>query len=326
VEIFNLKDRPQYIKDATSLIESSFGYDSNNQFAVDFYPLMNENNHQHCHVLIKDEKVMAHVGVLPKKIRCNDQEFTLHFYGGIAVAEEARGKGLFKSLFNNVLKEYKQCSFHLLWSEKIELYHKFNFYPAIDQMEYAQEGNSVKGFIKTQFNQLTENEKNQVQSLYEKLPYLKIYRSENDWNILAAITSSDLYIKKEDDDIIDYFFINKGADLQGIIHEHSPLDSDKLKKLQAYGKVWTPRPIGKEVCMPLFAALIKPGKQFDQFIKSYIPEMTINKINHESIEFHYGEEEIYLPLSEFLTGVFGPGRFDELQELPPLFISGMDSI
>jgi hypothetical protein len=38
------------------------------------------------------------------------------------------------------------------------------------------------------------------------------------------------------------------------------------------------------------------------------------------------DEELELNIDDFLTGLFGPGKFDEVDYLPSLFISGLDSI
>ena len=52
----------------------------------------------------------------------------------------------------------------------------------------------------------------------------------------------------------------------------------------------------------------------------------IHGINDEIVEFSFEKNSFALSHSEFLQGVFGPGQFEELNELSPLYISGLDSI
>jgi len=59
-----LAKSPELYKEVIKLIEYSFNYPENHNFDNDFYTLMNPSNHDHCHILINEEKqVVAHIGV-----------------------------------------------------------------------------------------------------------------------------------------------------------------------------------------------------------------------------------------------------------------------
>ena len=74
-----------------------------------------------------------------------------------------------------------------------------------------------------------------------------------------------------------------------------------------------------------------PGdtKTFAQFIKAFSNELIaildINPMKQE-VYFYFNEELLALGTEEFLQGVLGPAPFEELGNLKPIFISGLDSI
>jgi hypothetical protein len=51
----------------------------------------------------------------------------------------------------------------------------------------------------------------------------------------------------------------------------------------------------------------------------------INLIKGEAF-FDFEDETLSLEIPEFLRGILGPGSFEELGTLSPLFFSGLDSI
>jgi hypothetical protein len=66
-----------------------------------------------------------------------------------------------------------------------------------------------------------------------------------------------------------------------------------------------------------------PGEVFKDFLKTYcqIELLGIDK----NVEFNFNNENFQMPISEFLPGVFGPGRFEEI-DIPFIFIPGITSI
>lgn len=325
--ITNLENYPQYREQTLKLIEKSFGYDDKNKFEIDFYPLMEKKNLKNCFILLENNNVLAHIAVLKKQIQIENNSYNLNLYGGIAVSEEFRGKGLFAKLFNDVLLNTNDCSLQLLWSDKIELYKKFNFFPAISQYEFQKIGSNQNTFEKICYNDLGQSEKAQIHSLYYNHFEHRILRTPADWKSIEKITSADFYVKKLNNKIMNYFVINKGADLSGVIHEYGLIDNDILTELQNYGKVWTSSLINNTAHSVLYSSLIKPAKYFKEFIESFTSfQIKILNWDLNYVQFLFDNKEFNLSLSDFLTGIFGPGQFEELTSNRPLFICGLDSI
>lgn len=328
MKLTNLADSPVYYDDTIKLIEESFDYSSNNKFDIDFYPLMNKTNHQNCHLLLKDNKVVAHVGVLLKKFVINDKEFNIAMYGGIAVDEASRGKGYFKKIFSDVLNKYNNSCMHLLWSDHLEMYEKFNFHPGVEQYEYNDSLEDAFGFEPTTLKELSQIDIMSLDSIYSSQDDIRIDRTINDWKVLSQITSTQLYIKRESGRISNYFFMNKGEDLNGVIIEVGSFDD--FEEIKNFGVVWSPEllDIAYEGDV-LFAAVIKLGntEKLKDLIATYTDnDLKISNITENVVEFEFEENNFSLPHNEFITGVFGPSRFDELDCLFPLYISGLDSI
>ena len=321
-----LADSAFLYKDTIKLIESSFKYDSHNSFEIDFYPLVHKNNTQNCHLLINDNNVIGHIGVLQKKLKVYDHFFEISFIGGIAIDEEYRGRGLFRSLINHVLSKYDN-SFFLLWSDKLDLYMKLSFYPCIEMFEEENKGNKTShSYTKTPLDKLSVKDFSQIKNLYSQISPHKIERTDEDWDILKKISSSSFYIKKIDGQITNYFFKNKGQDLQETIHETAVFSESN--DLLNYGKLWSPSKISPN-SQALYQSLLRIGNvnQFSKFIEKYTQgKIQVTNITSNQVDFLFENSSITLPVHEFLTGVLGPNKFEELSETLPIFISGLDSI
>jgi predicted N-acetyltransferase YhbS len=327
MEITTLEKKPNVFEKCLKLIEKSFGYKNSHSFAVDFYPLVNDENHRNCFIITEGDNVIAHIGVLKRIIKIGNHDFKVNFYGGIAVDENTRGKGVFKKLFNHVLENNLACHLHLLWSDKINMYEKFHFFPAISQYEYSHIGVSNGDYIKCRYDELSGQEQITIQKLYEKDSKIKILRSFKDWQKIKEIKSADFYIKRQQQEIVDYFVMNKGADLKGIIHEHRELDEAKLNKLRGHGKVWTSKAYGSEVNNLLYSSLVRPGESFIEFIAHYTKgQIKVLSFDFDGVDFCFKSKDYYLPMEDFITGVLGPGQFKELENIEPIFICGLDSI
>lgn len=329
--IKTLKEFPKKRVETLKLIEDAFDYTNDNSFEVDFFPLMNPNNAQNNYILIKDEQVIGHIGVLYKAFRINAQTFNIPMLGGIAIKEEYRGKGFFKSFFTEVLSTIKDSPFSILWSDKIDLYQSFGFHPCIEQYEYTGniESDNPK-FIKMKLGELSDKEIVQLKNIYDNSNELRYERSIEDWNSLKHISSSDIYIKKENDKILNYFFMNKGEDLSDIIYEYGSLDD--IEEISTYGILWSPWDFeveNEEHKNILYAALLKINNfdSFQQFISGYTKNLIqFDSIENEKVCFRFESSKMKLEPSQFLQGIFGPNKFEELKETKKILISGLDSI
>jgi predicted N-acetyltransferase YhbS len=334
-KIFPLNQRPELFEPTLKLIEKSFHYSSKNSFQTDFAPLIDESNHHNCFIFVDEkENVLAHIGVKERKIVIRDKNFPIIMFGGIAVDEIRRGEGIFQKLFIDVLTEKKDgAALLLLWSDLSKLYNKFGFYLCGSQFE-TNSNRSETTFSPTKLHLLSSSEKNDLKSLFENSfskIYLTLKRTDEDWNCLEKITSADLFIRKNEDQINEYYFMNKGEDLPEIIYEYGTMGKieDLLKRICHFGKVWT----GKEIVsanQTQYQFLMSPGEQslFNEFIQSFtenrVSIRAINSIKQE-VYFDFNNETLGLSIDEFLRGMFGPDGFEELP-LPSLFISGLESI
>ena len=319
MEIKKIKDHPNFLEQTLALIEDSFGYDKENSFYNDFYPLMNEKNHDHLYIVTEDDRVIAHIGALTKKIQIKNNSYSFTMFGGIAVSKNYRGKGLFKKLFNQVLNEYKaNQAFYLLWSDKLELYQQFGFYPCGELKSYSKE-NIHSHFIKSQFKDLSRNDLKLLKNLYNSAHEIRPERLEEDWNNLIKMTSIDLYIKRDKkNNIENYFIMNKGQDLNNTIHEYGEAEKEML----SHGNLWTVKELKHEFTT-LNSFSLKTGDKFSKFIHDYL-KMDILEIT-EKVKFKFDGEVFNLDIEDFLSGVLGPGRFEELN-IPYLYIPGVMSI
>lgn len=322
----NLKDSPEFVEKTYKMIEDSFGYDGQNSFNIDFYPLMKKDNHHNCHIYIDNNEVVAHIGVLNRNFAIEETLFPFSMYGGIAVSTHHRGMGIFKKLFKEIEQYYQNSAFHILWSEKIELYKKYDFFPCINLNEYKKQTSPQNKNINPTKLALLENEEfEKIKQLYNSSSELRVQRSDEHWLELKKISSSDLYLIKEKGIILNYFLMNKGQDLTEVIHEYGIIDESYLNFFQEYGNVWTPFE-SKQENTNLFAALVKIGDKdlFSLFTMNYLG-IKILEYKESSVSFEF-ESNIHTFLKEeLLQGFLGPGRFKEIYA-PKIFISGLDSI
>jgi hypothetical protein len=332
MKITNLKTHPHLLQATIDLIERSFQYQAPNSFSMDFAPLVSNNNLHNSFIMIDEkESVIAHVGVCERKIL----GISVAMIGGIAVSELQRGKGYFKELIQDVMAEKRSdVAMFILWSDQEEMYKKYGFSLCGTQIEITQNGSS-KDFKKTKLSALNSNQLKQIQDLYENSfasLYKTIERSPSDWSELLKINSTDLYIKEQSGTITDYFFINKGQDLTGIIFEYGTTGDIKemVKNISAYGKVW----LGVNLLddgEAQYQFLVAPGdtKLFALLMGLYTNEkILIRDINpmKQEVYFYFNDELLSLKTEEFLNGILGPAPFEELGDIKPIFISGLDSI
>lgn len=333
--IFPLSEKPLFFEKTLKLIEKSFHYKDPFSFKIDFAPLMDVSNHKNCFIMIdENENVIAHVGAKEHFLTLNDVKYPIILLGGIAVDESRRGEGHFQTLFQDVLAEKRSDNtFFLLWSDQEKLYNKFGFHLCGTQIEIEKE-KKISPFLKTTFGNLKDNEKVEIKNLYKSSfakTYLTIERNDSDWKLIEQMTSADLFIRKENEIIQDYYFMNKGQDLPGIIYEYGSLKDLTLlvQEISSFGKVWLGRDLVPSENLQ-FQFFMAPGdlRLFTEFIFQLTKEeFKIRNINpmKQEVFFDFNGETLSLELSEFLRGIFGPGIFEEI-EVKPFFLSGLDSI
>ncbi len=331
-----LARRPDLKEKTLSLIEESFQYNSDNKFSIDFAPLISEKNHNQCHIVfIKEtQEVIAHIGFLKKELLIQQSSYSVGLIGGICVSQNFQGKGIFKELFQKVLNFYQdRVAIFMLWSNNIELYHKFDFFLCIEQNEIERSSiSSSNQFEQTKYHLLSEPEKKQIHSLYRKhilSQCASFQRTIEDWSEIERITSTDLYIKKEHDQIVGYFFMNKGQDLQGIIHEIALEEGHD--EIEGFGTLWlSAAHKTQKTALSQYASLVRIGNVdfFRKLVYDYSnSEILVTSIDNAEIIFVFQKQVYRFSIERFLTGLWGPHQFEEFQfQTKPLYIPGIDSI
>lgn len=335
-------DSPDSFEEAVKLIEKSFNYNDKHSYATDFSPLMNSTNWQNLHILKSEDKVIAHVGARVVKSMNN---LPILLLGGIAVDKEFQGEGHFNDLFERVINLYKdEVALIMLWSDLDGLYKKFNFHEAGVLMQTGEEeftpSKAVEnGFKKLPLAQLGADKLSQLRKCYESSinsQFVSVQRSPMDWGAVATISSTDLYVREENELIDFYFFINKGMDLNNIIHEFAGLNievtAECLGKLLPF-KTWVPSKnpwLEGQSDKSIFMGLFRIGKPelFSQLIYIWSDgEITLTGVSDENVVFNFSGKEYNQSHGEFLSLLMGPQRAEEfLSFRKELWITGIDSI
>ena len=340
-----LSENPQYFEEVIALIEKEFHYDSDMSYAKDFALLMDTLNFENCYLYIDNETnyVVSHLAVCTRTMIKNNISVKVGFIGAIATVKEYRGRDLFKSLMNHALLEHsKECALFILWSEITGLYEKFSFHLSGGLIETGHSVLSSNdrpiGFYKTTFKDLSAKDYRDLQNIYHQFNekyFFTVVREEKEWSIIKEMSSIDLYIKKNDNGIVEqYFCINKGRDLSNIIHEIGCLPEHYIglmKTLQKY-RTWLPESeltlsSNKEV---FYTAFMRLGnfEKLKSFLKSVSnEELELYSMSAELISFHFSNKDYQISHKDFLQFLFGPKPLKEFEKflLSPYF-TGTDSI
>jgi predicted acetyltransferase len=342
-----LAEHPDYYDDVIKLIEEEFQYSELFSFAVDFAPLVNPNNFENCIIIIHldSQKVVAHLGVLPRTMIKNNILLPVLMIGGIVTHKSHRGKQLFRTLMNHVCELYQnKIALAFLWSELTDLYEKFSFTRAGGIIETGKgvitNDKIPNGFIKTNFSKLSPKELNEIKNIYfnfNQQYFFTLTRDAQDWSIIQNMSSIDLYIKKSpaEDKIESYFCYGKGKDLTCIIHE---LGTEKdnynelINSLSSF-KTWLPETekiffINKQILFSSFIKILN-RKILHDFLYSYTQtDLAILSFHQQTdIELSYQGDTFQLTEKDFIEGLFGPNPLEEFEALGlSPYIAGTDSI
>jgi len=342
--ISNLKKNPEVRLKVIHLIEESFNYTDNYRFEIDFYPLVAPSNAANNNILIEKStgNVVAHIGVLPRFLKNKDMLIPIVLMGAMVIQKNKRGQGIFRLFLEHIIKSYEQnCALLLLWSNLSELYNKFDFYEAglvyqTGNKDFDSELLSAV-YNKTTFQKLNDFQFNSIKQLYEQMSdhdISLIHRSDNDWESIKNISSTDLYLLNEDGMINGYFCVHKGHDLRNIIHEIVFISENKenlIETLRDY-KLWLTPNLSKfsKEATPFYTGFFRPGNQnrFNDFLSNWSNhEIEVIQIKDNLISYKHLNEPLIDTTDLFLKKIFGPDPF--FKGYPygyPVYISGLDSI
>lgn len=324
----NLKSHPQYWQETTTLIEKAFKYRAPFRFEEDFITLMNSDNAHHLYLLTENEQVIAHLGVKIRDLNINNHRIPVAMMGGIAVDETHRGQGLFSYMMSEVKKIHQdKVGAFILWSDMPALYEKHDFHLCGSQYPFARKSEKTTFQLLTHATNDEQLRVKEIHYSFFQKHFAYVERTQDDWDQLFNSKSTKIYVNDRSH-ITSYYVQHKGMDLNHIIHEFATLDNrtEFLKQIAHWGEVWMTQDYFHEDNAH-FQLLMAPGGQFPSLIEHFTKkEIELTDINQNECHFKFRGNEYVMNCSEFFSGVFGPGRFSELQGQKDLFITGWDSI
>lgn len=341
LKVSTLEQMPHKKEQTLHLIESSFQYKDGHNFATDFAPLMHKDNHANNFILLDQttEQVIGHIGSLSKILSFNKLNIDTCFLGGICIHTDYQGMGLFKYFFEFIIHRIKsQYTLFSLWTGSPQLYLRFGFHLCGEQFEYVIAPNNTSNtFNANKLINLSTEDFNRVKYLYQKNNELNNLiapiRTDEEWKIIRSMTSTQLFIKRnQSGEISEYYFLGKGEDLKGVIHEGNIVDLAEIHTDQTEIKYWSPTDSFAAKSQLQFTCLMRIANKdkFTQFINQITNGKVITKfidISENKVELLFDGEVIEIGINDLLTGIFGPNKFSEFQDvLGSLYISGLDSI
>lgn len=343
-----LSENPDYYDQLKLLIEKSFNYHHSQDVTVDFHPLYQKNNWNNLHLLLdsNSNRLIGHIGLLPKRLSLKNKQYKGCFIGGVCIHPEYQGEKLFTPFFENILQQSSHLySLFFLWSDLSDLYEKLDFFECGHQVQFgdSQLGPLPQNFVNNPWPTQSKNLLNQMNYIYnthcgaQNLLHPK--RSSVEWITLEKIHSTRLYLYVPSGDISrpnnvkGFFFVDKGMDLTGIIHDYACLPEHQeefFKTLHSY-KVWRPFEFKlnqHSFSKDLFLAHLKIGNQqlFSELVRDISHgKMEILGITSSSVSYLENGREKSMLKKEYLRLLFGPCQ-DNFQYYTPIYIGGLDSI
>ena len=336
-EFAQLSTFPELAEETNSLIEEAFGYRKPEHFSADFAPIAGAHNFQNRHILYdpNTKQVVGHVGCLPKTFTWQGEAIPVVMIGGIAVSQATRGQGLFRELFLRVLAHYhSQCAFFLLWSDKHELYAKYDFYLAGRQWCYRLPGDAAKGEIAT-IKTLPESTLQEMQQIYQGQINAKTFsplRDRTDWKNIGDITSTELHLLRTNGKLAGYYFRNKGMDLTGVVHDwaHHEGVQGLLRDAGSPGVVWASEnvPVDDEVLQDLQLVGLWRANTHPMALKKL--SLLLGDAQVEWVDPHFVVKSARgthrLSANEFMEELFSFGKYGIRNHPLPVWVGGLDSV
>ena len=333
-----LANSPNFFDETISLLEEAFEYPSHQSFLIDFYPLIGPSNHNHCHLLIDNQKVIGHIAVRKRTLTYKSKNLDVALIGGIAIHPKYRGQGVFSNFFKTIIKKYSNdVALMLLWSDLTSLYNKFNFYEAGGVIQTGRKTllteSLDQNWIESNLKLISNEQFEEIKKLYNSRKDFHLLRDESYWSAIREVSSARLFFKKNDNNSIEsYFILGKGQDLEGVIHEYNVVDEEQFFKEMDCYKLWLPESLNrifhkKEISFGFFINLTDI-KKLSSFVGQISDQRLLIKGKQlDNIYFSFDNKEFELKEQLFTTALFGPNPIKEFEEVfPSLMINGLDSI
>jgi predicted GNAT family N-acyltransferase len=244
----NLYERSDKYHEFIKLVEKSFGYNSINSYQIDFYPLVNPSNYQHCYLLMEGEEIVATCAYLERKIK-GEHEHKVIFLGAITVNEKFRGNGLGKKIVEMTIATMPEVAWLGLWSDKKLFFNDLNFFDYGEQYflpkNYLNDSLLEIKVVENSISKLTNTQKIEWKNFYQQLgkKIVTMVRDNEQWESIFHIYSAkylEIWLQNKK---VGYAILGKGMDLPNIIHEFfvaSDFELSALTKLNQQRDIWLP--------------------------------------------------------------------------------------
>lgn len=190
------------------------------------YPtVLTGSNHDYSYCLYHDKEIIAHANLWPRKLVNKDSNVVskIGLIGNVATKESWQGKGLMRSLLEDLIK--KSLSYEMraliLWSDLKQFYHKLGFQPLGFEWRFlvcVPQTMSLSRYRLIDRTSLKDEDLETMLRLRPLLPYT-LSRSLGEFKALLQIPYTHIFISRTNNKINGYAICGKGYDLNGVIHE-----------------------------------------------------------------------------------------------------------
>lgn len=332
--VSNLKDRPDLFNPTMDLIEASFHYQFPNKFEIDFHPLVSPRNLENCHIILNEsDKVIGHIGFIKKNLVIQNELIPIIFVGGVCIDQKFQGQGLAQKYFKDLINQYKTaCALLVLWSDLNHFFEKLGFYECGEIFQTGSnniDDSSLHNYIPRDWSSLSDIELTKIEAMriktYPDSLFLK--RDDSDWKDIKGIRSAKLFLNDQ-----SYFIINKGQDLDGVIHEFGSFETKQfIHRFQEF-PLWV---YGSKLYVPkfhqkIFLGLFSIGEP--TLLRKLISEVSNGEITDLIVKpsgmvcFKHNGFNQEMSSQNFLQSIWGPHKIIEFSNYKPIIISGLESV
>lgn len=361
------------LADVIGRVSRAFSYNiGEGDVARDFPQLYNPANSRHLWVAYEGAKFVAHAGFYPTVMKVENLPLPVAGIGGVYTEPEFQGQGTASSLVKKCVEDAARegAALAFLWSDKHEFYEKLGFHLVGRQWTIEFEPSQApllrtrgeqrglsRGDVHVIEGDLSDQFLLESRTLLSELP-LGISRTPEEHAMYlrsGACRAIGAWVGK---DLVAYFLMGKGKDLQGYVHEwageEAALHHLAAQCLETFGhsfRLLSPQFMPDEVNwiyaldeigVPMRAEYMGLVKLLDfQKVKNLVHEfMARVGLNPEELKIQKFDEEYRIEWRgatkltfgerDFLRFLFGPEMpaHPELKGFLPLrlWYWGMDSV
>ncbi len=243
------KDVPNWI----NFLDEVFEYVAPQSVKEDFAPFFVPENIGNARLFFDEkDKIVASASLFAHQVITAAGSARIGVIGAVATAEDARGKGHATQILQDmeICGRLNNVDGMLLWSDKEDFYSKLGFNPVGHQEIFSlvniKEPAKVNAVIQSFWTE------DQVRPLYN-MHASRVKRSDQYWDNIRKITScTRLQAVDSQGKVVAYMAMNRGKDLQNIIHEWGG-DGAVL-----HAMAWSVQKLQPEVMWMTHPALVDP--------------------------------------------------------------------